>query len=415
MADIFISYAREDKERVRPIVEELEKLGWSVFWDRKIPPGQRWESILGKALGESRCVLVVWSEVSITSDWVKDEATDAKKRGIFVPVVFDAVEQPMGFRQIQAADLSEWKNNSSHQAFQELIGATESIISFSAQPFITLPPTPVPDPAPAPAKTLPPRSPNSKTESNRKSVGKESWLFKLKTKQGAVAATVVVLLVLGVFGFMIQKYAKESTVIVPVVAKVSAKKVLKIGDKYCGGIVFYVDSTGHGLIAATSDISTIYTDEWDKKSYKGVYSWSTNQWNDTSKNEKDYAYQKVFNTSAAIGQGASNTKMILAKYPAATFPYSAAAVASGYREGGYSDWFLPSMDDLKQLYLNRRFVGGFAPYYYWSSTEQDSDYASYLAFGIVDDTDHGLDKKGVIGHIVYSKNLKALVRPVRRF
>ncbi len=40
MTGIFVSYAREDQERVKPIVNELEKHGWSVFWDRKIPPGK---------------------------------------------------------------------------------------------------------------------------------------------------------------------------------------------------------------------------------------------------------------------------------------------------------------------------------------------------------------------------------------
>ncbi len=39
MADTFVSYAHEDELRVRPIVEELRQLGWSVFWDSDIPPG----------------------------------------------------------------------------------------------------------------------------------------------------------------------------------------------------------------------------------------------------------------------------------------------------------------------------------------------------------------------------------------
>jgi hypothetical protein len=47
MTDIFVSYAREDQERVRPIVKELEHRNWSVFWDLEIPPGETWESFIG--------------------------------------------------------------------------------------------------------------------------------------------------------------------------------------------------------------------------------------------------------------------------------------------------------------------------------------------------------------------------------
>ena len=58
MTDIFVSYAREDEARVRPIVEELLVPGWSVFWDRRIPIGKTWHSVLETKLRESRFVIV---------------------------------------------------------------------------------------------------------------------------------------------------------------------------------------------------------------------------------------------------------------------------------------------------------------------------------------------------------------------
>ena len=133
MADIFISYAREDTERVGQIVMELEKRGLSVFCDRHTPPGTHWMDFIGKALGESRCVLVVWSRHSINSAWVREEAEDAKQRGVLVPLLLDAVQVPFGFRRIDAVDLSDWENNTSEPVFQQLIGAIEAQISLSSK------------------------------------------------------------------------------------------------------------------------------------------------------------------------------------------------------------------------------------------------------------------------------------------
>ena len=43
--------------------------------------------------------------------------------------------------------------------------------------------------------------------------------------------------------------------------------------------------------------------------------------------------------------------------------------------GGHNDWFLPSKDELDKLYINKVAIGGFADYYYWSSSEYDAGYA----------------------------------------
>jgi formylglycine-generating enzyme required for sulfatase activity len=121
MADIFISYAHEDEPRIRELVPALEKYRWSIFWDRRIPAGKSWQSYIGKALSEAKCVIVVWSQHSITSEWVIEEANDAKERGCIVPVRLDSVKPPLGFRGIQAADLTDWKPDSFSHRFDELI------------------------------------------------------------------------------------------------------------------------------------------------------------------------------------------------------------------------------------------------------------------------------------------------------
>ena len=149
--------------------------------------------------------------------------------------------------------------------------------------------------------------------------------------------------------------------------------ILQPGDKG------YVEGKRHGLIAAEADITTPYSDVWDKESVTGYYRWSTGQYKNEDKS--DYAWQELLNTSTRIGEGAANTENILKKYPASIFPNSAAAVARGYRGGGYSDWFLPSKSELNQLYINRSAVGGFVADYYWSSTEDDADSAWVQGFG----------------------------------
>jgi hypothetical protein len=128
MSDIFISYNNEDRLRARMFAETLGGRGWSIFWDRAIPTGKTWPETIGRELEEARCVVVLWSNTSIKSAWVRDEADDAKARGVLFPVRIDNIQPPIGFRGFQTADLVNWKPNVPSEQFDTLIADIAALI-----------------------------------------------------------------------------------------------------------------------------------------------------------------------------------------------------------------------------------------------------------------------------------------------
>ncbi|MFB1039127.1 MAG: hypothetical protein QMC35_01555 [Polaribacter sp.] len=145
---------------------------------------------------------------------------------------------------------------------------------------------------------------------------------------------------------------------------------LAIGDTYQGGVVFYLDGNGGGLIAALSNQSDGL--QW----YNGS-NVTTNA------------------TGTAIGTGSANTDAIIAVQGTTQTDY-AAGLARAYNGGGYTDWFLPSKDALNQMYLNKDALeanagfNAFAGDAYTSSTELSAGKASAQHFNNSDA--HGHDK-----------------------
>jgi hypothetical protein len=121
MTDIFISYASEDRSRIEPLAKALEDQGWTVFWDRTIPAGKTWRQVIGEALETARSVIVAWSETSVVSSWVQEEADRGRERNILIPILIDNVKPPLGFGAIQAADLVSWEPTQSSPEFEKLI------------------------------------------------------------------------------------------------------------------------------------------------------------------------------------------------------------------------------------------------------------------------------------------------------
>ncbi|MGB5131849.1 MAG: TIR domain-containing protein [Steroidobacteraceae bacterium] len=134
MADIFISYARADKERVAPLVSALESEGWSVWWDPAIAPGQEFDQLITEELERARAVVVVWTASSVASRWVRGEARLAADRGVLVPVRFDEASLPLDARALHTTELDGWNGDRASAEFQGLRQALGALLGGLAGP-----------------------------------------------------------------------------------------------------------------------------------------------------------------------------------------------------------------------------------------------------------------------------------------
>src|SRR5262245_12146308 len=132
MAEIFISYASENRETARELAQAIGARGWSVWWDREIPLGKSYDEVIEKALAEAKCAIVLWSEVSGASEWVRNEASEGKRRGILIPVFIETVEAPLAFRLLNGADLRNWNGEATHAEFDRLAKRVAELLGQAA-------------------------------------------------------------------------------------------------------------------------------------------------------------------------------------------------------------------------------------------------------------------------------------------
>ena len=160
-----------------------------------------------------------------------------------------------------------------------------------------------------------------------------------------------------------------------------------IGQSYGGGRIAYILQSGdpgyvagqtHGLIAATVDQSDPdYGTKW---------------WNEV--------YTDTGALDTALGTGLANTDKIITSQGGTPTDY-AAGLARAYAGGGYTDWYLPSLDELNKLNINHEVLNFTYHWAYWSSSEAATNYAWYRVIG------GGSGNQG--------KETKLMVRAVRSF
>ena len=131
MARIFLSYAREDVESARKLAEAVGRGGHEVWWDRHIQGGSRFTTEIDRALKDAEVVVVLWTDASIESAWVQDEAAEGRDTGRLVPVSLNGCRAPLGFRQFHTVAL-DWDPNGEPQPMAELLQALDKTAGTSS-------------------------------------------------------------------------------------------------------------------------------------------------------------------------------------------------------------------------------------------------------------------------------------------
>lgn len=131
MSDIFISYAREDRDHVQRLATSLERIGWSVWWDHRLQPGDPFDGVIEREIAVARIALVLWSTHSVNSVWVKSEAMIAQHQNKLVPILIEAAQIPMPFGAYHTANLTNWNGAETDPNLLDLLG---SLLDRDARP-----------------------------------------------------------------------------------------------------------------------------------------------------------------------------------------------------------------------------------------------------------------------------------------
>lgn len=158
MADVFISYSRDDLDTVSKIAAAVKEAGYDLWWDKDLPPHLSYTEVIQEKIGGAKAVIVVWSDAASKSEWVRAEADMARNQNKLVQTSIDDGMPPLPFNQIQYASLSDWQGEDDHPAWNKVLLSLADLVGREHVPPPTPKPTPVrndatPPPAPQPEPT----------------------------------------------------------------------------------------------------------------------------------------------------------------------------------------------------------------------------------------------------------------------
>lgn len=140
MADIFLSYSRDDRPKAEIIAKALEAAGYSVWWDKVLRAGQTYDEVTEDMLSDSKVAVVLWSKTSVNSKWVRAEATLGQRRCALVPAMIEEAERPIMFELVQSADLIGWEGDIEEPRWRQFVADIQLGIAKQT------PPEPEPEP-----------------------------------------------------------------------------------------------------------------------------------------------------------------------------------------------------------------------------------------------------------------------------
>ncbi len=121
MTDVYISCARDDAERMAPLVEAVQAEGWSAWFEPDAPPARR-EHAIDAELGAAGAVIVLWTASSRESEFVRTEAATGLYRNKLIQITLDGDIPPRPFDQLEAIDIGSWNGDSQDPTWQRILG-----------------------------------------------------------------------------------------------------------------------------------------------------------------------------------------------------------------------------------------------------------------------------------------------------
>jgi adenylate cyclase len=133
MADVFVSYAREDEARARQVAETLRAQGYRAWRDDELPAHRTYAEVIEERLNAAEAVVVLWSADARKSQWVRAEADTARNRGTLIQASLDGTMPPIPFNQIQCADLNGGDSPADTPGWSRLVGSVEALAGASVK------------------------------------------------------------------------------------------------------------------------------------------------------------------------------------------------------------------------------------------------------------------------------------------
>jgi len=155
MADVVISYGRDQEPMAGTVARALEADGYSVWWDHDIPAHKAYATLIEEKFQGAKAVIVIWSGSAVKSEWVRAEADLARSQQKLIQVSVQGTIPPLPFSQIQFAALQAWDGTPDHPEWRRVRSSLRTLCGDGAEPGLQPQPIPPPQPPPPAAKRQP--------------------------------------------------------------------------------------------------------------------------------------------------------------------------------------------------------------------------------------------------------------------